>query len=158
MIRSDYLKLLIYGLGIVVIQAILIRHLRIFGAESDLVLLFLLWLCTKRSRLECLIFAALLGLFQDAMTDLWGLNMFSKTLMVFIVHQFLNRTSENRFLIWQIFLIILGASFLHNLLYYFVSTFSGLYAGDFVVGSIVFVSTIFTAILGSFLHLVRTDN
>lgn len=158
MIRSDYLKLSLIGLGMVAVQIILLRHLKIYGAESDLILLFLLWLCTRQSRTECLVFAASLGLFQDALTDLWGVHMFSKTLMVFVIHHFLNRTSENRFLIWQVFLIILGAAFLHNLVFYFVSSFSGLYAGSFVAGSIIFISTIFTAILGSFLHLVRTDN
>ncbi len=158
MIRSDNIRLALIGIGIVAIQIILLRHLKIFGAEPDLILLFILWLCTKEDRTKCILFAGALGLFQDSLTDLWGLNMFSKTLLVFMFHHFLNRTTENRFLIWQIFLIVLAASFLHNLFLYIVSSFSDVYASDFIVFSLLIAGSLFTAILGSFLHLVRTDN
>lgn len=158
MIRSENFRLLLIGFGFVAIQVILLRHLQIYDAVSDLVLLFVLWLCTKKDRTTTLLIAGFLGLLQDSLTDLWGLNMFSKTLLVFVLHGFLNRTSENSFLIWQVFLIVSGAAFLHNIIFYFVSSFSGVYASEFVVFSLLIVSTLYTAALGSFLHLVRTDN
>jgi rod shape-determining protein MreD len=142
------------GFGAVIIQVVLLRHLTIFNAESDLVLIFALWICTQRSKTEALIFTAVTAFFQDALTDLWGLNLFSKVLTVFILHNFLNRTSERSFLVWQTFLIVAGASFLHNFFFYIVSFLSGLFASEFVVISLLLVSTIFTALLGSFLHLV----
>lgn len=157
MTKTGYLKTLLFGTGIVAIQIILLRHLTIFGAESDLVLLFLIWLCTKRSRIECLIFAALLGFMQDALTDFWGVHMFSKVFTVFVVHNFLSRTSENKFLIWQTFLIILAIAFIHNLVMLFVTIFSDLYASDFVFLSLLFAGSVFTAVVGSFLQLVRVD-
>jgi rod shape-determining protein MreD len=145
------------GLGMVAIQVVLFRNLRIFDAEADLVLVFILWMCTKRTKTESLLFAALFGLLQDSMTDLWGLHMFSKTLLVFILHSYLNRISENRFIFWQIFLIILAAAIIHNLIFFGVSLFSEAYASSYIVWNLMIVSSILTATLGSFLHLVRND-
>lgn len=156
MIRSDTLRFLFLGIGAVAIQVVLLRHLKIFNAESDLVLVFALWLCTKKTKTECLLIVAFIALLQDALTDLWGLNLFSKVLTVFILHSFLNRTSENSFLLWQVFLIVTGAAFLHNFAFYLVSSFSEIYASDFIILSLLLVSTLFTALLGSFLHLVRS--
>jgi rod shape-determining protein MreD len=157
LIRSENIRLFFIGLGIVAIQIVLLRHLEILGAESDLVLLFLLWLAAKKSKTKVLIYAAFLGFLQDALTDLWGLNMFSKTVLIFILYGYLNRISQNRFLYWQIFLIILMAAFLHNLIFYGVSLFTELYSGGHMIWSLLIVSSIFTAIVGSFLHMVRVD-
>lgn len=157
MIRSENIRIFFTGLGIVAIQIVLLRHLQIYGGESDLVLLFLLWLCVKKSRTECLLYAASLGLMQDAMTDLWGLHMFSKTLLVFILYGYLNRIAQNKFILWQVFLVILMAAFIHNVIFFGVSLFSDLFASGFVAWSLLGVSTLFTAVLGSFLHLVRDD-
>jgi len=157
LIRSENIRLFFIGLGIVAIQIVLLRHLEILGAESDLVLLFLLWLAAKKSKTKVLIYAAFLGFLQDALTDLWGLNMFSKTVLIFILYGYLNRISQNRFLYWQIFLIILMAAFLHNLIFYGVSLFTDIYSGGHMIWSLLIVSSIFTAIVGSFLHMVRVD-
>lgn len=156
MIRSDILRYILFGLGAVAIQIVLLRHLTIFNAQSDLVLIFALWICTKKSKTEVLLLTAFAALLQDAFTDLWGLHLFSKIFTVFVLHNFLNRTSENRFLFWQIFLIVLGASFLHNIIFYIVSSLTGTYASEYVVVSLLLVSPLFTAVLGSFLHLVRS--
>ncbi len=141
----------------VAIQVILFRNLRIFDSEADLVLIFILWMCTKRTKTESLLFAALFGLLQDAMSDLWGLHMFSKTFLVFILHTYLNRISENRFIFWQIFLIVLAAAIIHNLIFFGVSLFSEAYASTHIGWNLIFISSLLTAILGSFLHLVRSD-
>lgn len=154
--RSDILKYILLGLGAVAIQIVLLRHLTIYNAQSDLVLLYVLWICTKKSKTEVLLLTAFVALLQDAFTDLWGLHLFTKVFTVFVLHNFLNRTSENQFLVWQIFLIVLGASFLNNIIFYIVSSFTGTYASEYVVISLLLVSTLFTAVLGSFLHLVRS--
>jgi rod shape-determining protein MreD len=156
LIRSELLRYILYGIGAVAVQVILLRHLTIFDAQSDLVLIFTLWICTKRSKTEVILLTAFVAFFQDALTDLWGLNLFTKVLTVFILYNFLNRTSENQFLVWQIFLIVLWASFLHNIVFYIVSSLTGTYASEYVVISLLLVSSLFTAVLGSFLHLVRS--
>ncbi len=138
------------------LQVILFRHLQIYGAESDLVLIWLIWLCTRKSRTEVLLFAALFGFLQDALTDMWGLHMFSKTFLVFIVYHYLNRISENRLMIWQIFLILLSIVFLHNLILIGLSRFVELYSNPYLYGSMLIAGSIYTAVIGSFLYLVRT--
>lgn len=158
MIRSENIRFLIYGLGIVAIQIILLRHLRVFGAQADLVLLFILWLCSKKSKTYCLLLAATLGFFQDAMTDLWGLNVFTKTILVFILHGYLNRITQNRLIFWQVLLIILTSAFLHNLIFFGVSTFSELFASEYIFWSFLVLSPLFTALMGSFLHIVKEDS
>ncbi|MCC5941609.1 MAG: rod shape-determining protein MreD [Balneolaceae bacterium] len=158
MIRSQNLRLFLYGLGIVAIQIILFRHLRVFGAQADLILIFILWVCTKNSKTYCLLLAASLGFLQDAMTDLWGLNMFSKTLIVFILHSYLNRISQNRLIFWQVLLIIFSVALLHNLILLGVSYFSDLYSAESIFWSFLLISPLFTALTGSFLHIVKEDS
>lgn len=157
MIRSENLRTIFYGLGMVAIQFILLRHLTIFGAESDLVLLFILWLCISRSKTECLLYAGAFGLIQDALMDLWGLHMFSKTLLVFILHGQIQRIAGNRFIFWQIFLLILIAAFIHNFFFFSISIFSEVFATSYVGVSLLLVSSVFTAVVGSFLYLVKVD-
>lgn len=157
MILSQNVRLILIGLGIVGVQTVLLRHFEIFGAEADLVLVFILWICAKRPKTDALLFAAFLGFSQDALTDLWGLHMFSKTLLVFILHGYLNRISNTGFIFWQVFLLILASALIHNIIFYGVSLFSGLYTSVGVLWSFLLVSSLFTSILGSFLYLVRDD-
>jgi rod shape-determining protein MreD len=157
LIKSDTLRYLFIGLGMVAVQVLLFKNLRIFDGEADLVLVYLIWLCTKQGKVESLILAGLLAFFQDAFTDLWGLNMFSKTVVVFILHSYLNRISENRFIFWQVFLILLAVAFLHNLIFFALTMFSETFASGYVFWSLAVVSTLMTAVIGGFLHLVRTD-
>lgn len=155
--KSGVFYHIVLAVGVVLVQILLLRHLTIYSAQSDLVLIFILWVCTKRPKTEAILITAFSAFLQDAFTDLWGLHLFSKVLTVFLLHNFLNRTSENKFLVWQIFLIVAGASFLHNLLFYTVSSLTGIFASEYVVMSLLVISTIFTATLAGFLHLVRTQ-
>jgi rod shape-determining protein MreD len=157
LIKSDTIRFFLIGIGIVAVQILLFKNLRIFDGEVDLVLIYLIWVSTKRSKTESLILTAILALFQDAFSDLWGLHMFSKTLTVFILHSYLNRISENRFIFWQVFLIILAVAFLHNLIFLVLTMFSEVYASGYVFWSLMLAGTLMTAVIGSFLHLVRTD-
>lgn len=157
MILSKNVRLILIGLVIVGLQTVLLRHFEIFGSEADLVLVFLLWICAKKPKTSALLFAAFLGFTQDALTDLWGLHMFSKTLLVFILHSYLNRISKTGFIFWQVFLVVLASAFLHNIIFYGVSLFTGLYTTAGTLWSLLLISSIFTAVIGSFLYLVRDD-
>jgi len=153
--RTAHLRDLLIGLAVLTVQIVLLRHLQIFGAEGDLILIYLLWICTRRSRTEALLYAGLFGLFQDAMTDLWGLHTFSKTLLIFFVYTYLNKVSENRIVVWQVFLIILVMAFFHNLILVFLSSFTDLYASSWLTWSILLIGSLYTALIGSFLYLVK---
>lgn len=157
MIFPKNIRLILIGVGIVSIQTVLLRHFEIYGSEADLVLIFLLWICAKQPKTNSLLFAAFLGFSQDALTDLWGLHMFSKTLLVFILHGFLNRISKTGFIFWQVFILILVTALFHNIIFYGISLFSGLYTTIGVLWTFLLASSLFTATLGSFLFLVRDD-
>ncbi len=157
MIKSVFLRYLLLGAGMLAVQIILLRHLKIYDAESDLLLVYLIWLCTKKNRTETLLIAGILGLLQDALLDLWGMHLFSKVLLVFITHGFLSNLSEKRFVFWQVFIIILLAALLHNVIFWGVGLFSEAIATDYVFWNLIIGSSLFTALLGGFLHLVRTD-
>ncbi len=157
MIRSEHIRDLLIGFVFLAVQVILFRHLQIYGAETDLILIYLLWICTKKNRTEALLYAALFGFLQDAMTDLWGLHTFTKTLLIFISHNYLNKVSENRFILWQIFLILLAAAFLHNMIMILLGSFLELYSSSIIAWSMLTIGSVYTAIIGSFLYLVRTE-
>lgn len=157
MIRSEQIRDLLIGLIFLAVQVILFRHLQIYGAESDLILIYLLWICTKKNRTDALIYAAVFGFLQDSMTDMWGLHTFTKTLLIFIAHNYLSKISENRFILWQIFLILLAAAFLHNMILILLSSFVEIYSSTTVAWSMLTIGSFYTAVIGSFLYLVRSE-
>lgn len=157
--RTNNIRLVLIGLGFVVLQVVLLRHLQIFGAEPDLILVFLLWLCISKSRTTVLLFAAYLGFTQDALLDLWGIHLFSKTFMVFILHPTLNRISKNKFIFWQVLIIIFVSAFIHNTVFFGVTLFSELYSsGGTQLAVRLLISSLYTALLGAFLQLVMEDD
>lgn len=157
MIKSSFFRYLLIGFGLLAIQIVLLRHLKIFNAEPDLVLIYLLWLCPKKQRTETLLLAAMLGFLQDALLDLWGMNMFSKVLLIFLVHGFLGNLSEKRFIFWQIFIIVFIAAIIHNTIFWAVGLFSEAIATEYLFWNLILGSSAFTALIAGFLHLVRTD-
>src|SRR5690625_4972067 len=99
LMKTRSLRLFLYGIFLFAIKLVLLRHLQIFGATADLVLVYIVWLCIRRDKSLCLIYATIFGLLTDAYTDLWGLHMFSKTLLVFILHGYLNRLKEKQLML-----------------------------------------------------------
>lgn len=150
--KSGRLRLFLYGIVLIAVQIVLLRHLRIFGASADLVLVYIIWLCIKKDKTLCLLYAAIFGILTDAYTDLWGLHMFSKTLFVFILHGYLNRIKNRQLLVWQVLVIIFLSALLHNIIFAGVTIFSDLYSTDFLFMQIILYSSVYTAFLGSLLH------
>jgi rod shape-determining protein MreD len=155
--RSDNIRDFFIGLGLLAVQVILFRHLKSYGAEADLLLILLLWLSIRKNKTEILLFAAGFGLLQDALTDLWGLNMFSKTFLLFFAHNYLNKISENSLILWQIFLILLIAAFAHNFVLLSLSMFVEIYTTGINFWTLLLGSSLYTAAVGSFLYLTRSE-
>lgn len=148
---------LFWGIGFVLLQIVIFRHLSISGAEPDVVLLFLLWLATRRDRTSCLLFAAGLGFLQDALLDLWGLHMFSKTLLIMVIYRFLPRQTETRLSIWQVFLTVLICSILHYLIFMSLGFLVETYATDAYFLTYWIGNSIYTAMIGSLIYLLSSD-
>lgn len=146
-----------FGLGIifVIAQVLFFQHLSVFGTTADPITFYLLWLVAKYDRPKLLIIAALLGLFQDALFDFWGMYMFSKTLLVFLFYNFVKRRSEVQLLVWQIFAFILVAAFVHNIIFIGLNSFFEAYASNYSPILSTFGNAVYTAVVGSLIFVFR---
>lgn len=146
-----------FGLAFLLTQIVLFRHLKILQVQPDLVLIFLVWFMAKKDRTSALLMAAILGFFQDALLDLWGLNMFSKTLLVFMSFNFIPKGSKKKLLIGQVFLTIVIAAFIHNLIFLGLNALIQNYTAELYFWRHLIGSTLYTAFVASFIQLFRTN-
>lgn len=149
----EIFKDILVGFSFVIVEVLIFQHLSFFGATPDPLLIYLLWLAMKYDRFKLVLFAAGLGFLQDAIFDFWGLHMFTKTLLCFLVYNFISRRKEGRLLFWQIFLVILVAALFHNLILFGLVSFIDAYAAGFSPIIFVVVNSLYTALLGSMLFI-----
>jgi len=147
---------LLIGIICVLLQVSIFRHLRIFGTSADIVLIYLLWIMTVRDRTTAIWTAATLGLLQDALLDLWGLNMFAKVAIAFFGYNMMPKQSGSRLLTGQIFLMVLMFSIAHNLLFLLAASFIESYAIESLFWYMLLIGSLYTAITASIVHLFRT--
>lgn len=153
--NTQFLKNLGIGFIFVLAQLLFFQHLSLFGFMVDPIIFYLLWLTSKYERTQLLLLGAILGLFQDAFFDMWGIHMFAKTLLVFITFNFVKRRSENQLLLWQIFLIILGAAVIHNIILLGFSSFFDSYTTDIYPLIYILGNAIYTAVIGALLFVFK---
>jgi rod shape-determining protein MreD len=146
------------GLGFVflLLQVVLFQHLKIFQVQADLILIFLVWYMAQSDRTSALLMAAAFGLMQDALLDLWGLNMFSKTLLIFVGYNFIPKGTQKRLLVGQVFLSILIASLLHNLIFLGLNALVESYSAEVFFWRHLLGNSLYTAVVASFIQLFRT--
>lgn len=148
---------IVIGILAVFSQIVLFRHLRIMGATPDIVLIFLVWIMASYTRTSALFFAAALGLFMDALLDLWGLNMFAKVAMVMACYNLIPNFEDSRPQTTQIFAMLLFIAFFHNLMLLLTTVFSQSLATWDVFWQILLGNTVFTAVIGMFLYIFKSD-
>ncbi len=145
------------GLGVVVLQVIFFRHLQIFSMQPDMVLVFLLWFTAKRSRTAAILTAAALGFAQDALLDLWGLNMFSKTLTVFILYGWIPEEPPGRSQLPQVLTFVLIGALLHNLFFVSLSATVSTYTTELFFWKHWIGNSIYTTVAAGIIQLFRTE-
>lgn len=153
--KTSTIKHFVIGALAVLSQVLIFQYLSIFGVYADPLLIFLLWLGIYYDRTQLLIFAAVLGLFQDALFDVWGVNMFAKILMVFIVSRFVKTNSEFYFPIPKVLGILFASAFVHNLIVVGLSTIIEAYTTGY--SSIIFLigGSLYTALVGVILYIFK---
>lgn len=112
------LKYVLTGIGLVLLQWLVLERLRIFGAYPDVLILFIAWVGLIRGRVAGALTGFILGLTMDVLHDTWGLQMLVKTLLGFVVG--LYPASERETLVIQPEQAFLGAlmvALFHNGLY-----------------------------------------
>lgn len=153
---TEHLKKYGLGLGFVFLQVTLFRHLKIYNIQPDVVIIFLLWYTMRQNRTAAILMAAVLGFMQDALLDLWGLHMFSKTLLVFSVYNFIPRNPNLRLITAQVFITVFTATLFHNLIFLVLNYTVENYSAEFLFWSQWLGNSFYTALIASFLHLFRT--
>lgn len=154
--NPDRLKNIGLGIGFVLIQILLFRHLKIFQMQPDLVLIFVIWYMMRKDRTSALLMAAGLGFLQDALLDMWGLHMFTKTLLTFIIYNFIPQNLKNRLLVGQVFLTVLLISVFHNLIFLLLNVLIINYSAEGLFWRHLLGNSSYTAVVASFIQLFRT--
>lgn len=155
--RGNTLKHIGLGVIFVLSHILLFQHLKIFGAIADPVLIFVVWLATQRDRTSTLIIAAGLGFFQDALFDVWGLYMFSKTLLAFLIYNTINKYTHKKLIIWQIFVIMLIIAVIHNLLFISLGSVIESYSIGISIVSFLVGNSIYTSIIAALLYIFKEN-
>jgi hypothetical protein len=138
-------------------QILLFRHLRIFGAEADFILLYIIWLMSQRDRTSVLIFAAVLGFSQDALLDLWGLNMFAKVSITMLCYSLVPDAEDTLPVVAKISVIILSITFIHNAILMIIAAFVSSLSFTSTFTTVLFANTLFTTMAGAFLYIFRDE-
>ncbi len=155
--RSGTLKHIGLGILFVLSHLLLFQHLKIFNAYADPLLIFLVWLATKRKRTGTILFAAGLGLLQDALFDVWGLYMFAKTLLVFLTYNIINKYAQKNLIAWQVFLIMLVIAVIHNFFFIMLGSLIESYSIGISFFSYMFGNSVFTAVIAALLYVFKEN-
>ena len=109
-VRHAFIGLLIVG-----IQWLVLTRLQVWGAFPDAVLLYVAWLGIRHGRQAGSVAGFTLGFLMDAIYDTWGLHMFTKTLVGFLVGLFPANERETLLILpQQAFIGSLVIALLHN--------------------------------------------
>ena len=82
---GDLLRLFFIGTAVVSLQWLFFGRLDLWGATPDVVLLFVLWVAVRYDQTTGMIAGFLVGFALDAIYGLWGIHMFVKTVIGFLV-------------------------------------------------------------------------
>ena len=155
--NAEKLKNIGLGIGFLLIQILLFRHLKIYGVQPDLVLIFLVWYTVQYDRTSALLMTASMGFLQDALLDFWGLNMFTKTLLIFMIYNYIPKSLKKRMLVGQVFLTMLIVSLFHNLIFLGLNAVLQNYSGEVFFWRYLLGNSLYTAVIASFIQLFRTQ-
>ncbi len=140
---------LLQGAGVFLLQWLVFGRLRIYGAYPDVVLLFLAWYALKEGRRRASIAGFLLGAALDAVYGSWGVHMFVKTLVGFLLGFF--ALDERDPLLIQPQQALLGGlvvALLHNGLLVALLSLQTTATNDFLVYALWLGSALYTAAVG----------
>jgi hypothetical protein len=155
--EGSFIKKILIGCMILLSQVVVFRHLNVFGAEPDMVMIFVLWLMAFSSRTSSILITAVFALSQDILLDMWGLNLFAKVLSVMIFYTMIPKEDDLRPQILQVFLTILVVVFFNNVVMMGLSVFSESLTSGARFMHILIGNTLFTTFLGTFLYILRND-
>lgn len=147
------------GIGILflILQLLVFRHLEFFGIQTDVVFIYLFWLCTQTERTSALLITIILSFASDILFDTWGVHLFSKTLIILMVHGFVSRQAENILQPIQVFSLLLVISLIYNVIYLAIAVFAGLFSFESFFIKYWVGNSVYIAITGTFFYLLKPE-
>ncbi len=144
------------GVLVVLVQWLVLGRLRLWGAYPDAVLLFVAWMGLRHGRQAGAVTGFGMGLLMDVIYGTWGIHMFVKTLVGFLVGLFPANERETLLILpQQAFVGSLVIALLHNgLLVLFLALEAGT-RNSFLIGALWLGSALYTAILGTLASLLN---
>ena len=138
------------GLGIFLLQWLVLGRLRLWGAYPDAVLLYVAWMGLRHGRTAGSTTGFMMGLLMDAVYGMWGIHTFVKTLVGFLVGLFPANERETLLILPRQALIgSLVIALLHNgLLVTFLALQTGL-RSTVMVTALWLGSSVYTAFVGT---------
>jgi len=145
------------GLLFITLQIIIFRHLSFYEIQPDIVLVFLIWAMTRCNRTTAILLAGVTGIFQDALLDLWGLNLFTKTLSTFTFYNFVPKIEHTRPNLTQVFVVVLIYALVNNFIFLNLGGLLEAYTTQIYFWRHWIGNSIYTAIMGIFIYFFYTD-
>jgi rod shape-determining protein MreD len=145
------------GVLVFLVQWLVLGRLRLWGAYPDAVLLFVAWMGVRNGRQAGAVTGFSTGLLMDAIYGTWGIHMFVKTLVGFLVGLFPANERETLLILpQQAFIGSLVIAMLHNgLLVLFLALEAGT-RNAYLLGALWIGSALYTAALGTVASLLNT--
>ena len=142
------------GLLIVALQWLVLGRLRIWGAYPDVVLLYVAWMGLRHGRVAGAVAGFGLGFLIDAVYGTWGIHMFVKTLVGFLIGLFPANERETLLILpRQAFVGALVIALVHNgLMVLLMALQSGTRTAFLIVGLWI-GSSLYTSLLGTIASL-----
>ena len=151
------LRRTLIGLALFALQWLVLGRLRIWGSYPDVVLLYVAWIGLRSGRQAGSIGGFLLGTLMDAAYGTWGINMFVKTLIGFLLGLFpVDERESLRLQPQQAFLGGLVVALLHNGLVVAFLAIQTQASNTFMVGALWLGSAAYTAFVGTVAALFGT--
>lgn len=144
------------GVLVFLLQWLVLGRLRIFGAYPDAVLLYVAWMGLRTGRRGGALTGFGLGLLMDAVYGTWGIYMFVKTLIGFLMGQFPTDTRESiRLSLYQVFTGSLVVALVHNGLFVILLALQEGTRSSFMITALWLGSALYTACAATVAALFR---
>ncbi len=142
------LRLFIIGTICVTLQWLFFGRLTLWGATPDVVLLFVLWVAIGHGQVTGALVGFFAGFALDMVYGLWGINMFVKTLIGFLVG-YLNLINLEVFerSVRRVVELSLVVALMHNVLLSFFVLLQGEASWLSLIWSVCVGSTLYTALV-----------
>jgi rod shape-determining protein MreD len=151
------LRQVLICLGVVALQWLLFGRLKLWGAYPDVALLYVAYVGLRFGRAGGTVAGFVTGFLMDVIYGTWGIQMFVKTLLGFVVGLFVSESSEGpRLGPFQTGIGSLGLALVHNGLFVVFLALANSTRSPTLITSLWLGSAVYTAVVAVVWSLVRS--